>query len=96
MENQLIIGARITPKLQEHLDKCLPAYHYYFKDNNPEYLIVTRVEGEQVIGKKVSPGLPVNQLLDYAENVKSILKKICPEYALGDSDIKVFAQTLIG
>ena len=96
MENHLIIGARITEKLQEHLDKCIPAYHFYFRDNNPDYLQVLRVEGERVIGKKVSPGLPVAQISDYADNVKSILKKICPDYAWGDSDIKVFAQTLIG
>ena len=96
MENHLIIGARVTDKIQEHLDKCLPAYQSYFKDNNPEYLIITRVEGERVIGKKVSPGIPVSQLHDYAENVKSILKKVCPDYNWSDSDIKIFAQTLIG
>lgn len=96
MENHLIIGAKVTDKIQEHLDKCIPAYHYYFKDNNPEFLLIVRVEGERVIGKKVSPGLPVFQVADYADNVKSILKKIAPDYAWGDSDIKIFAQTLIG
>ena len=96
MENHLIIGAKITDKVQEQLDQCLPAYQYYFKENNPEYLQVIRVEGERVIGKKLAPGVPVSQINDYALNVRSILKKICPDYPWSDSDIKVFAQTLIG
>jgi hypothetical protein len=96
MENHLIVGAKITDKVQEHLDKVLPAYQYYFKDNNPEYLSIVRVDADRVIGKMLKPGISVAQLKDYAENVKSILKKICPDYYWGDSDIKVFAQTLIG
>lgn len=96
MENHLIIGAKITDKVQEGLDNCLPAYQFYFKDNDPEYLQVLRIEGERVIGKKVSSGIPVGQISDYAENVKSILKKICPDHPWTEKDVKVFAQTLIG
>ena len=96
MENHLIIGAKITDKIQEQLDQVLPAHQFYFKENNPDYLQVVRVEGERVIGKKLSPGVQVNQLNDYALNIKSILKKICPDYPWSDSEIKVFAQTLIG
>jgi len=96
MENHIIIGAKITDKVQQSLDKCLPAYHYYFKDNNPDFLQVVRVEGERVIGKTLTPGLPVSKLADYSENVLSILKKVCPEYNWGESDIRVYAQTLIG
>ena len=79
MENHIIIGARITNKIQEHLDKCLPAHQFYFKDNDPDFLQIVRVEGQQVIGKKVDPGIPVTSIKDHADNVMSILKKICPE-----------------
>jgi hypothetical protein len=96
MENHIIIGAKITEKIQQNLDKCLPAYQAYFKDNNPEYLQIIRVEGERVIGKALPPGLPVSKLRDYSENVMSILKKVCPEYNWSELDIKVYAQTLIG
>jgi hypothetical protein len=96
MENHLIVGAKITDKLQENLEACLPAYQFYFKDNNPEYLQIVRVEGDRVIGKKAAPGIPVSQLTDLACNVRSILKKVCPDYAWKESDIKVFVQTLIG
>ncbi len=96
MENHLIIGAKITDKIQEHLNEVLPAQQFYFKDNNPEYLQIVRVEGERVIGKMAKPGIPVKEITLYAENVKSILKKICPDYGWSDMDVKVFAQTLIG
>ncbi len=96
MENHLIIGARITDKIQEHLDNVIPAYQFYFMDNNPDYLQIVRVEGERVIGKMLKPGIPVAQLLDYSHNIMSILKKICPDYGWSESDIKIFAQTLIG
>lgn len=96
MENHIVIGAKITDKIQEHLDACMPAYHYYFKDNDPDYLQIIRVEGMKVIGKKVAPGIPASKLGDYATNVMSILKKICPDYNWSEADIKVFAQTLIG
>jgi hypothetical protein len=96
LENHLIIGARITDRVQDSLNKVLPAQQFYFKDNNPDFLQIVRVEGEQVIGKKVSPGIPAKEIADYAENVKSILRKICPDYSWSDSDIKVFCQTLIG
>ncbi len=96
MENHLIIGAKITEKLQGHLDRCIPAYQFYFKDNDPNYLQIVRVEGERVIGKMVDPGIPVSELEDYAQNVKSILKKICPDFAWSEKDVKVYAQTLIG
>jgi hypothetical protein len=94
MENHMIIGAKITEKIQENLDSVMPVYHFYFKDNNPEYLQIIRVEGERVIGKMVKPGLPAKEVAPYAENVKSILKKICPGYGWTDNDIRVFAQTL--
>jgi hypothetical protein len=96
MENHMIIGARITDKIQGHLDEVIPAYHFYFKDDKSDYLQILRVEGERVIGKMVTPGIPAKDVLMYAENVKSILKKICPGYGWTDNDIKVFAQTMIG
>jgi len=96
MENHLVIGAKVSDKIQEHLDSCIPAHQFYFKDNNPDYLQIVRVDGEKVIGKMLKPGLPVTEVGDYADNVMSILKKVCPDYKWSQSDIKVFAQTLIG
>lgn len=86
----------MNEKLQEQLDKCIPAYFMYFKENNPDFLQVVTINGERILGKRLNPGTPVNTLDDYAANVKSILMKICPEYRVADSEVKLFAQTLIG
>ncbi len=96
MENHLIIGAKVSDKVQESLDACLPAHEFYFKDSDPDFLQIVRVDGDKVIGRKVSPGLSVTQLNDYAVNVRSILKKVCPDYSWKDGEIKIFVQTLIG
>ncbi len=96
MEHFLVIGVKLNDKLQEQLDKCIPAHYFYFKDNNPDFLQVTTINGEKILGKRLNPGTPVNALDDYAANVRSILTKICPEYRLSDSEIRLYAQTLIG
>jgi hypothetical protein len=96
MEHFLVIGVRLNDRLQEQLDKCIPAYHMYFKDNNPEFLQVVTINGERILGKRLKPGTPISMLDDYAANVRSILHKICPEYRVSESEIKLYAQTLIG
>jgi len=32
MENHLIVGVKITDRIQEHLDKVLDAHQFYFKN----------------------------------------------------------------
>jgi len=96
MENQIIIGIRVTDKIQEQLDRCIPAHEFYFKENNPDYLQIIHVNGERVLGKALKPGVSITSLEDYAANVRSIFCKICPEMRLAENDVKIFAQTLIG
>ena len=96
IEQYLIIGVKINPKLQEALDHCPPNCQIYFKDNNPDYLQIYTIEGEQVLGKKLKPGMNRETFEDYLKNIKSIIKKICPQYSLSESEIKVYVHTLIG
>lgn len=96
MENHLIVGIKITDRIQEHLDKVLQAHQFYFKNNDPEYLQIHRVDGERILGKRVEVGCSFPTLEDYAANIASIFHKICPEYRLSPAEIRVYAQTLIG
>lgn len=96
MEHYLVIGVKLNEQLQEQLDKCIPAHHFYFKDNNPDFLQILTINGERIMGKRIKPGVPVRTIEDYVANIQSILHKICPEYRVGESDIKIYAQTLIG
>ncbi len=96
MENQIIIGIKLTDKIQQHLDQCLPTHESYFKDNDPDFLKILHVNGERILGKTIQPGTAVAMLDDYSANIRSIFRKICPECRLSDGDIRIFAQTLIG
>jgi hypothetical protein len=96
IEQYLIVGIKINSKLQQSLDRCTPANQIYFQEKNPDYLQIYNLDGEQVLGKVLKPGASLELLADYAHNVKSIIKKICPGYNLPESDIKIYAHTLIG
>lgn len=96
MENHLIVGVKISDRIQEHLDKVLDGNQFYFKTNDPEYLQIHRVDGERILGKKLAVGIAFSTLKDYVANISSIFHKICPEYRLSDAEIRVYSQTLIG
>jgi len=96
IEQYLIVGVKINSKLQDSLNHCLPAYQAYFQSSNPEYLQIFNINGEQILGKKIDAGANLDTLQDYVKNIKSIIKKICPELSLSEAEIKVYAYTLIG
>ncbi len=96
IEQYLIIGVKINSKLQEALDHCLPSYQIYFQEKNPDYLQIYTIAGEQVLGKRVKPGINLENFEDFAKNIKSIIQKVCPQFSLAESEIKVYVHTLIG
>ena len=96
IEQYLIVGVKINVKLQEALDHCLPTHQIYFQDKNPEYLQIFNLEGNQVLGKVMTPGANLDLIHDYVKNVKSIIKKVCPQFSLPENEIKVYVHTLIG
>jgi hypothetical protein len=96
IEQYLIVGIKINTKLQESLDHCIPAYQIYFQEKNPEYLQIFNLDGEQVLGKMLRPGVNMELLADYVKNIKSIIKKVCPQFNVTETEIKVYAHTLIG
>ena len=96
IEQYLIIGVKINSKLQEALDHCLPSYQIYFQDRNSDYLQIYTLEGEQILGKRVKSGINLENFEDYTKNIRSIIKKICPQFSLSEAEIKVYAHTLIG
>jgi len=96
IEQYLIIGVKINAKLQEALDHCSPANQIYFQDRNPDYLQIFVIDGEQILGKRLKPGMNLEMFADYVRNIKSIIKKICPQHNLSESEIKAYVHTLIG
>lgn len=96
IEQYLIIGVKINARLQEALDHCPAQHRVYFQEKNPDYLQIYNLDGEQVLGKTLKPGANLELLADYVKNIKSIVKKICPQFSLPESEIKVYVHTLIG
>lgn len=96
IEQFLIVGVKINAKLRESLDHCIPAHQVYFQEKNPDYLQIFNLDGEQVLGKMLKPGATMDLLQDYVKNIRSILKKICPQFSVSESEIKVYVHTLIG
>jgi hypothetical protein len=96
VKESLFVGLQITSSLKANLERCNPALAFYFKDNDLRYLQSTTINGSQYLGKSVSQGLSISELEDIARSIRSMVLKVAPEYRLGETSIKVFAQTFIG
>ncbi len=86
------VGVKITSVLQCQLDQCSSVHKRYFDRSEPQSLQIVTIDGEEVIGRAVEQGAPVDSLRDVARNIRSILLIICPQYAIGESKVKVYVQ----
>jgi len=91
---QPFIGIKITNRLQQQLDDCDSSNERCFDGSEPQSLQIVTIDGEQILGRAVKQGASIDSLEDVAQNIGSILLKICPKYNIGDSKIKVYAQTI--
>jgi len=89
------IGIKITNRLQQQLDDCDSINERYFDGREPQSLQIVTIDGEQILGRAVKQGTSIDSLEDVAQNIGSILLKICPKHNIGDSNIKVYAQTIV-
>ncbi len=92
---QPFIGIKITNRLQQQLDDCDSINERYFDGSKPQSLQIVTIDEEEILGRAVEQGASIDSLEDIAQNIRSILLKICPKYDIGDSKIKVYAQTII-
>ncbi len=86
------VGVKITSALQRQLDECSSTHKRYFDRSEPQSLEIVTIDGEEVMGRAVEQGAPVDSLDDVARNIRSILLIICPQYAIGESKIKLYVQ----
>ena len=91
LQEQPFVGIRITSELQRHLDKCDVANRHYFERREPQSLRVMTIDGKQILGRPAKRGATIDSLEDAVQNIKSILLKICPQYNVGASEIKVYS-----
>lgn len=92
----LFVGLKITSNLERQLDESRSRYEYLFEGGDEQSLHRATIEGEEILGRPVEPGVPVDSLMNVVRNLRSILSKICPGYPLKDSEIRVYARTSEG
>ncbi len=85
------LGFKITPRLQEGLDKSNPYNKFYFKDNNPELLQIITIGSDKYIGKIVEQGIEFKKIEDICRNIISIIHKLCPDIPISIDSIKLLA-----
>jgi len=85
------LGLKITPKLQDGLDKCNPNDKFYFKDNNPDLLQIITIGVDKYIGKVVEQGIEYAKIEDICRNIISIIHKLCPDIPISINSMKLLA-----
>ena len=95
VKREPFIGVKITNKLQQMLDDCDNTTKRYFNGSEPQSLQIVTIDEDQILGRVVEQGASVGSLDSIAQNIKSILMKICPKYNIGDSSISVYARTIV-
>ncbi len=91
---ELFVGMTITTPLQRQLDESKDRYGYLLEGGDAENLQRVTIDGKEVLGRPVEQGTTVDSLGDIVRNLKSILLKMCPGYALKDSEIKMYTRTV--
>ena len=89
------IGIKITNRLQQLLDDCDSANERYFDGSEPQSLQIVTIDEEQILGRPIEQGASIDSLEDVAQNIRSILIKVCPKYNV-DFKVKVYARSLVG
>ena len=91
MQAKPFLGLKITPKLQDGLDKCNPSNKFYFKDNDPALLQIVSMGVDNYIGKVVEQGFEYDKIEDICRNIISIIHKLCPDIPISINSIKLLA-----
>jgi len=89
--NTMFVGIKTNERLREQLDSSKSTMKPFFKDNNPEFLMVMQIDDNEFIGKTIESGVTLENLSDLCMNVKTMLNMICPNYYFTKEAIKIIA-----
>jgi len=91
--DDLFVGIKVTGDLKRYLHEYAERYEYLLEGGDDQSLRRVTINGEDVLGRTVEQGVTVDSLANVVRNLKSILLKICPEYAVRDSEIRIYIRT---
>lgn len=89
----LFVGIRIRGNLKRLLEESSSRYDYLFGGEDEQSLHRVTIDGDEMLGRFVEQGTTVDSFSNVVKNLRSILSKICPGYAVRDSEIKIYART---
>jgi hypothetical protein len=90
----LFVGIKVTNALQRHLDESESGHGHLFEGRNRQSLQRVTIDGEELLGRPLEQGAPVESLGDIVRNLKSILLKHVPKYPLKNSEIRIYAGAI--
>ena len=91
--NFIFVGIKIKEKLYNELEESKASMKPFFKDNNPKFLQVIRIDDDEFIGKMIESGASIDNLTNSLLNLKTMLKMIIPNFSLAEDTIKIYAHT---
>ncbi len=89
--NSIFVGLKLCDKLRDQLDSSNASAKQFFKEDNPEYLQVLYIDHEEYIGKVTESSASLEALGNMCQNVRTMLRMICPKFSVSEDAIRVLA-----
>ena len=92
-ETALFLGLAIDEPLKKTLDKLNPHMKQLFIQNGSEYLHCTDRDGCDFLGKRLDKVQEISRFELLEANIKSLIKKLAPDYPLDERELTLFPVT---
>ncbi|HYA30958.1 MAG TPA: hypothetical protein VEI95_19225 [Acidobacteriota bacterium] len=93
LAKRLFVGIKISPALQNELDRPAPGTKHYFEgDNKQDYLQIINLGEDKFIGRYIKDGFPVADISDVSRNVCSIMKLITRGRSIEEREVHIYAS----
>ena len=90
--NFIFVGVKVKEKLYNELEESKASMKQFFRDNNPQFLQVIRIGGDEFIGKMIESGASLDSFSNNLLNLKTMLKMIIPNFPIAEDTIKIYAH----
>jgi len=87
---RLFVGIKISPKLQNELDRPAPGAERYFNKSSPDYLDVLTKGDEKLIGRYLKDGFPAADMDNVSRNVCSIVSLITRGQRIEERSVHIY------
>ena len=89
---RLFVGIKISPALQNELDRPAPGTQQYFEASNENFLQIVHLGADRYIGRYIKDGFSVADINDVGRNVCSIMKLIARGRRIEERDVHIYCS----